>query len=145
MYYVCICLFSQFNRFYSLDESFSDIILYLYYLQSCPVLCAVIKQSKNLWQNQTKVMCFCFKWSFKCSRSLPSTDAISHGIMGLVPMTWSSGVHSSLGGIHCIHSAKIVKRTLYMHAIDVCIIFRHCILWHRNDSCFSRRSYAMAL
>ncbi len=75
--------------------------------------------------------------------SLPSTDVVFHGIMGLVPMTWSSGVHSSLGGMHCIHSAKIVKRTLYVHAIDVCIIFRHYSVAHRNDSCFSRWSYAV--
>lgn len=36
--YVYVCLFSQFKRIYSLDESCSDIIPHLYYLPSCPVL-----------------------------------------------------------------------------------------------------------
>ncbi len=36
--YVYVCLFSQFKRIYSLDESCSDIIPHLCYLPNCPVL-----------------------------------------------------------------------------------------------------------
>lgn len=142
MQYICICLFVftiQENLFFRWVMLWHHSTLVLFTKLPCSY--TVIKRKhisrKPLTKpNNSDVQLFEVE-------SLPSTDVVFHGIMGLVPMTWSSGVHSSLGGIHCIHSAKIVKRTLYVHAIDVCIIFRHYSVAHRNDSCFSRWSYAV--